>query len=289
MVVIGGACGAGEIGDAAGSPRLGPGYDDIDGGIGDPPQVIGPEGGTQPERPGAHNTGPTGPLTPYTGPSTITQDGATYEDFTASWLVIDADNVTLRNFRIDSPNWYGIEIKGGHSGILLEDGEILGSMSSGLIGVGFTGRRLYIHDTDSDAVKTQGIGGPTIVEYSFIEKLGLDSIKPDGNQIAASGTSNVTFRYNNIWMPGPGPNSPGPPYSTNACAIHEGNISDIVYEHNWLNGGNFTMYCGVPGISVRNNRFGRDYIYGIRSGNCDEWTGNVWDDTEEPAIGNETK
>ena len=221
-------------------------------------------------------------LSPYTGPSTITSNGASYSDFSATTAIrIDADNVTLSIFTLSTGAAYGIRIDNGHSGIVIEYGEITTASSAGLIGVGFTGSHLYIHDTDSDAMKVQGSGGPTIVEYSFIEKLGLDSIKPDGNQSAGS-TDGVTFRYNNCWMPGPGPNSPGPPYSTNACAIHEGTIANYLYEYNWLNGGNFTMYCGVPGISVRNNRFGRDYIHGIRSGTCDEWTGNVWDDTGAP-------
>jgi hypothetical protein len=243
----------------------------------------------EPERPTVANTGPRGTLSAYSGPSTITKDGATYENFTSDGIKIDADNVTLRNFRITATSWYGIKIQDGHSGILLEDGEITAALSSGILGVGFTARRLHIHDTDSDAMKTQGTGGPTVVENCFIEKLGLDSTKPDGNQIDQP-TEGVTFRYNNIWMPAVGtPNWPGEPYASNACAIHGNTLSNIVYEYNWLNGGNFTIYCSVGGIAVRNNRFGRDYRHGIRKGACDEWTGNVWDDTGKRVTGNETK
>jgi hypothetical protein len=238
-------------------------------------------------RPTAANTGPSGTLSPYAGPSTITQDGAIYENFTSSGIKIDADNVTLRNFRITGTSWYGVDIEAGHSGILIEDGEITGTMSAGVHGVGFTARRLHIHDTDSDAMKPQGRGGPTLIESCFIERLGWDSTKPDGIQIDQP-TDGVTFRYNNIWMPIPGSSSwPGSPYASNAAAIHGNTLSNIVYESNWLNGGQFTVYCSVGGISVRNNRFGRDYNYGVQKGSCDQWSGNVWDDTGAPVHGDE--
>ncbi len=136
-------------------------------------------------------------------------------------------------------------------------------------------------------VQSRGAGGPTLVEYSFIEKLGTkDGSHADGNQ--TRGGSNITFRYNNIWMPSPGTsNYPGSPYKSNAAAMHCCGISDLVYEYNWLNGGNYTVYCqtsgeNVSGIRVRNNLFGRDYNFGVKSGTCDEWSGNRWKDTLEP-------
>jgi hypothetical protein len=53
-------------------------------------------------RPTADNTGPTGALGAYDGPSTITKAGAVYENFEYSGTInIEADDVTLRNFRID--------------------------------------------------------------------------------------------------------------------------------------------------------------------------------------------
>ena len=55
-------------------------------------------------KPDASNTGPSDPSILSSGnapPDTITQDGATYENFTKTGnITIDADNVTLRNFRI---------------------------------------------------------------------------------------------------------------------------------------------------------------------------------------------
>jgi hypothetical protein len=199
-------------------------------------------------------------------------------------VTIDADNVTLRNFRIHGSTTFGIEILDGHRGILIEDGEIY-DVGTGIKGVGYTGRRLYIHDCQNDGTKAQGTGGPTLVEHCFIEKLGKEAgSHADGNQTI--GGSNITFRYNNIWMPAPGtPNYPGAPYKSNAAFMNSGTITNFVIEHNWLNGGNYTVYCGKDGsrgVSVRYNRFGRDCKYGTVTERCDQNVGNVWDDTGDP-------
>ena len=245
-------------------------------------------------RPWAHNTGPSDPeaLVP-SGSLTIKTDGAVVENVDITGLVrIRADRVELRNFRIDATGtFYGIKIDGGHSGIVLEDGEIHGMDSAGILGAGFTGRRLHIHDSSGDGLKIGGEGGPTVVEYSFIEKLGrkVDS-HADGNQ--TRGGSHITFRYNNIYMPYPGtPKYPGKPYKSNATFMLQLQISDFVIENNWLTGGNYTIYCPDDGgVSVRNNIFGR-YNGGwsdgkaglrVRTGTCDQWSGNRWEDSGGP-------
>ncbi len=215
------------------------------------------------------------------------EDGVTYENFELEGTIkIDADNVTLRNFRIDGGH-YGVDVAGGHSGILIEDGEIYGIASAGILGVGFTGRRLYVHDSDGDGLKVQGSGGPTLVEASFIEKLGRGAeAHADGNQ--TRGGANITFRCNNIYMPYPGTMGyPGDPYKSNATFMLQLDIENFVIEDNWLVGGNYTIYSS-GGASVINNRFGREnggfpdkVGPRIRNGSFDEWSGNVWDDTGE--------
>ena len=248
-----------------------------------------PGASAEPERPSAHNTGPSDPgaLTPSES-LTIKTDGAVLEDLDITGMVtIDADNVTLRNFRLNATSSYGIKIQGGHSGIVIEDGEIIRATSTAILGVGYTGRRLYIHDIGGDGLKIQYRGAPTVIEYSFIERLGgnpgahADGIQSDGP------VHDVTIRYNNIWMPYPGtPPYPGSPWTSNAALITTPGVSNYVLEHNWLTGGNYTIYC-EPGISVRNNRFGRynrRWADGrpqdaIRTGTCGEWSGNRWEDT----------
>jgi hypothetical protein len=247
--------------------------------------------GAQVERPWADNTGPTdiGALVP-SGTTTISTDGAVLENIDLSgMLIVDADDVTVRNFRVQASSSYGVKVVDGHRGIVLEDGEISGMSSAAILGVGFTARRLHIHDSSGDGIKAQGSGGPTLVESCFIEKLGSgEGAHADGNQ--TRGGSNITFRYNNIYMPSPGtPSYPGEPYKSNAAFMLQLAISNFVIEGNWLTGGNYTIYS-PGGVSVRDNVFGRDnggWSEGkedrrIRNGTFDEWVGNRWEDTGEP-------
>jgi hypothetical protein len=204
------------------------------------------------------------------GGFTITQNGAVYENLDVNGTIhINADNVTLRNFRLSGGGHYGIQIESGHSGILIEDGEITGSFqSAGILGVGFTGRRLYIHGMNCDAMKVQGSGGPTLVEYSYVTDMSGSHL--DGNH--TRGGTNITFRYNNLDLVG-----------QNATLYNELVITNMVIENNWLDGGTYTVYCpyALNGstIYVRNNLFGRSYLYGTHAGNCAEWSNNRWEDT----------
>jgi hypothetical protein len=193
--------------------------------------------------------------------------------------------VTLRNFYVNAQrNRYGVHVASGNTGVLIEYGEIENTSSTLLYGLmGFTARYMHLHDSDGDGLKVQGRGGPVLVEYSFIEKLGrasdahADGVQSDG------GADNVTFRYNNFWMPHPGtPNYPGGSYKSNAVIFPSKPISNYVVENNWLNGGGYTVYCN-PGLTVRNNYFGRDYSVGIRAQPGCVWEGNVWEDTRQPA------
>jgi hypothetical protein len=249
------------------------------------PEIPAPPS-NDPTRPWASNTGPSAPEKLTSSPSLrLTTAGAVIENVDiVGGVTIEADNVTLRNFRIEATSHYGIRIASGHRGIVIEDGEIHQMSSAAILGVGFTARRLYVHDSSGDGFKVQGSGGPTLVEYCFVEKLGRgDGAHADGNQ--TRGGSNITFRYNNIYMPSPGtPNYPGSPYKSNATFMLQLEISNFVIERNWLTGGNYTIY-GTSGVSVRNNIFGREnggYPSGkealrLRSGSFAEWSGNVWE------------
>ena len=93
-------------------------------------------------------------------------------------------------------------------------------------------------------------------------------------------------------------NSVGPGHVHNATSINQADLSDlsgVVLEGNWLNGGSYTVYFEVkttyfPDLQVHdcaliNNRFGRDFAYGPLRVNGNVWnltiSGNVWDDTGE--------
>ncbi len=291
----GGRRDAGVRRDAAAGTDSGPDPTDVDAGtepVGSDAGIGGDAGATPggwpcDGRPDATNTGPTGSLREYSGPTEITTDGATIEGFRLTGgLVIDADDVTIRNFVIEASSSYGINIRSDHEGIVIEDGEIFGMSSAAILGVGYTARRLNIHDSSGDGLKAQGSGGPTLVEHSYIHRLGRgDGAHADGNQ--TRGGSNITFRCNNIYMPSPGtPDYPGAPYKSNATFMLQLAISDFLIEYNWLTGGNYSIY-GSSGVTVRNNLFGR-YNGGwpdkeerrIRTGSFDAWENNAMEDGE---------
>jgi hypothetical protein len=182
-----------------------------------------------------------------------------------------------------------VKIEPGHRGIVLEDGEIANISSAAILGMGFTARRLHIHDSGGDGIKAQGAGGPVLVEQSFIEKIGKKTdAHADGNQ--TRGGSNITFRYNNIYIPHPGtPEYPGAPYKSNATFMLQRTLNNFVIDSNWLTGGGYTINCSYDsgsGAFVRNNIIGR-YNGGwpekeekrARTIGCAEWSNNRWEDT----------
>jgi hypothetical protein len=218
-------------------------------------------------------------------------DGQVIENvFITGTITIQHRNVILRNFKIDANgNPYGIRVisGAGASGAIIEDGEIYGSLSSGIFAqAGLTMRRVEIHHSDGDATKFEGFEG-TLVEDCWWHHLGLaEGAHADGVQIRKG--SNFTFRRNFSDMP------IGLSGTRSNSAFIIGSdlsaIDNVVIEGNWLNGGNYTIYLqdsgqgGITNAVVRNNWFGDDYRYGIlRLYNTDpiDLSGNRWHETGE--------
>jgi hypothetical protein len=249
--------------------------------------TVNPEGGGESgDKPGPHNTGPTHPdlLVPIPG-TTITVDGLTLENVDIRGPVnVAANNVTFRNFKANANgSAYAFRMDYGKTGIVFEDGEVVGASAAAFYGSDFTLRRLDIHDVGNDAVKSSR---NVTMEYCWIHHLGTtpDS-HADGNQTRGGG--NIILRYNNFDMP---KGIPG--HNTNACCITTtpvGPVDNFLMEGNWLNGGNYTLYFedkghGAPtNVRLINNRFGRDYRHGVLVNDGPVFAqGNVWDDTDEP-------
>lgn len=239
-------------------------------------------------KPGPHNTGPSDPtLLETIGPMTVTKDGTVIENVRIDGsLVIRANNVTVRNFVIDGRGArYGIRCSYGHQNLLIEDGEIFNVASACIYGGGFTARRLNLHESGGDGLKTRG---NTVVESCWIHHLGkAPGAHADCNQ-TRSGQSFV-FRGNFFDLP----IDIRAPYKSNACLIIQtglGPIDDVLIENNWLTGGNFTIYVTDKGsgygpptnVRILNNRFGREYRYGVlQMFGYVHVEGNRWDDTDE--------
>ena len=246
------------------------------------------------EKPGPHNTGPSDPsiLTPVSG-MTITQDGYVLENVRITGQVnVQADNVTIRNFILDGAGMsYGIRATWGHTGILIEDGELINVNSCHIYGGGFTARRLNMHESGSDGFKCTH---DVLVEGCWVHHIGTNpGSHADANQTRWG--SNFVFRGNFFDIP----IGIGAPYKSNACFIMQtgdGPIDNVLIEDNWLTGGNFTVYFEnkwSPGSTnpnfgdptncrLLNNRFGREFRYGpLNTTGYVEISGNVWDDTGE--------
>jgi hypothetical protein len=68
--------------------------------------------------------------------------------------------------------------------------------------------------------------------------------------------------------------------------VTQGPVSGVVIDHNWLNGGGYTLrvYAGCQGVHITANAFGRDARWGpfdtLKAGaGVVEFTGNTWEDT----------
>ena len=256
--------------------------------VDDPVAPPPPPSGGNPARPWAQNTGPSnvGALT-RRGAMTLSSPGV-YEnlDITGD-IYITSSNVTVRNFRVNASGIQrGVWIEPGLKNIVLEDGEIYGMTSIGIYGMGYTARRLHIHDSGGDALRPEGNpgAGPTLVEYCFIERMGLSaSAHADALQVSnvSEGSYNVTLRYNNFYMPAPGtPEHPGDTSKASAVIFLEKPVTNYLIHDNWMNGGGYTIYCGnnTGGVTWRDNVFGNDYDFGAITGTCQNFNGNVWED-----------
>jgi len=194
------------------------------------------------EKPGSGNTGYSGTLAAYTGPSTIKTPGTIIENvFVNGGLTIEADNVIIRNFKINGGR-YGISCGSGQKGLVIEDGEIYNVISAAVYGSNVILRRLNIHDSGGDGLK---LLRNALVEACWIHRLGTkDGAHADGDQTTAG--ADLTFRGNNFDMPGPGtPNYPGSPYKSNATfkiTTAAGSIDNVLIENKWLTGGAYTIY-----------------------------------------------
>lgn len=253
-------------------------------------------------KPGPHNTGPRNAdgtvmteaerlakLTPVTSSQVISEINAgkrLIENVRISGMVsLQTSGVTFRNFTLDAGGGtYGFKLTVGNpTGTVIEDAEIVNFASASVAGANYRVTRANVHDSDADGFKV--LGDNITIEHSWWHRLGKgDGAHADGIQSQNSGHQNIVVRGNNCDMPINEKGGPGAPYKSNACYIQTGsNNIQMIIEDNWLNGGNYTINnCAGANLIVRNNKFGRDYRYGLRSvGGC-TWTGNVWEDNGEP-------
>lgn len=240
------------------------------------------------DKPGPSNTGPTNPgiLVPRGG-GTINTPGTVLENFDATGqITIAASNVTLRNFRITVGGSYGIRITSG-SNIIIEDGEISGMTSSGILGSGFTARRLNVYNSGADGMKPTN---NVVIENCWFHHLGyITTAHSDGVQVR-SGT-NIIIRNNFFDMA----STPG--YRNSQCVYAQAEVGSgidgLLVEGNWFGGASAFMVSMIDQDDIQcinahlnNNRFSQENVnigyYRIEQRASNGYSGNVFDETGEP-------
>ena len=230
------------------------------------------------ERPGPDNTGVRDvTLLVPSGSIKVETPGEVVENLDIDGeITILADNVTIRNVRIKSGDYYPIRyFDNSNVGLVVEDCEIEGTsddVTSGISFANYTARRVNVHGTADGFKADENV----LVEDSWIHDL-RNAPEQHNDGVQSTGGKGVTLRHNSISG------------ASNAC-VQTGDegaaTEDLTIECNWLSGGGYTLNIRGTGetrpknTKILYNRFTRDAAYG-------PWTiddlnptivGNTYDD-----------
>ncbi len=212
--------------------------------------------------PNASSTGvPAGvTLSPYTGPSRITQPGTVIDSkliTTPLVITASAHNVTIKNSRIAAQGFWLVLNDEGATNLQIIDTEMDGkgntSSDAAIAGRNYTLTRVNIHGT-VDGLK---LGSKVTVQDSYIHDLVMTADSHnDGMQ--SLGSDDVLIRHNTVIMPNG---------ATSAILLSTGSADSmrrITIDNNLVAGGAYTIYGGyqagvdvlsrVSDIVVSNNR-----------------------------------
>ncbi|MFZ1301225.1 MAG: hypothetical protein WAQ27_01430 [Candidatus Microsaccharimonas sp.] len=204
------------------------------------------------------------------GSVTISTNGAVFENKNVTGqIVVTANNVTIRNVRITSPDYYPIDYSG--TGLLVENTEIIGTSDAVTACMSFDNyiaRRVNCSG-GADGFKANS---NVTIEDSYITGLRIgDETHNDG--IQTTGGSNVTIRRNTIDVRGISAEvmQLGIEWSANSNWTVDGNL---------LAGGGWVFNGGpVNPMTITNNRFAGTRAYGIGSVSGATYTNNYYDST----------
>ncbi len=224
--------------------------------------------------PDATNTGvPAGVTLTNNGAAamTITTNGAVVENFslTNGYIVVNANNVTIRNCRITTYAYYPIENNG--TNLTVENCEITGTEPTVTAAISFgnyTARRLNVSGS-ADGFKANA---NAIIEDCYIHDLRTSS-GSHNDGVQTTGGNNVTIRHNTI--------------DTNTAGVavqFGGNNSGWLVTNNLIRATGWALNGepGTTGSTITNNRFapvaGWYGPYSF-SGSGNTISGNYRDDT----------
>jgi hypothetical protein len=210
----------------------------------------------------------------------ITDDGTVIDGLDiADGVVVDAENVTIRNSRITATGDQGVKITSGT--LLIEDSTIVGTSAACLEGIGFGGYEAVRVDISGcqDGLKANG---DVVVRESYIHDL-AQTVDSHNDGIQTMSGSGITIERNTIC--GQFRNS----VSAVKMTPEMGAIDGVEIRDNLLFGGTYTLYMDskpdtfglVTNAAVEGNVIGAgSYQYGWRAVDSDP-TQTFADNVEE--------
>jgi hypothetical protein len=217
------------------------------------------------------------------GSITVEQAGQVVEGLDiAGTVTVLADDVTIRNVRITTDDYYPIRyFDNGNTGLVVEDSEIVGlsgDVTSAVAFANYTARRLNIHGS-ADGLKADA---NVLIEDCWIHDLS-NGAGEHNDGVQSTGGKGVIIRHNVI---------SGASNATVQTGDENAATEDLTIECNWLDGGGYALNIRGSGATaprntrVLRNRFGRGSEYGpwAIDDPAPVVSGNVYDDDEEPIL-----
>lgn len=246
--------------------------------------------------PTAGNTGPrTGSFSSHSGNISIRDNGTVISGWALNGsLDIYADNVTVVDSKITSSNWWGVNLRPGHSGLRILHTLITGipgkgpdnggedyavsNMSEGSVEVGWSDLSVF-----GNTVST----GHGYIHDDYVHDL-VPFIARNGNYehtdtvISEGGdTGGLRIEHNTLLNPIDVNHGAS---SVIGLYADSGAVTDATIKNNWLAGGAYALYAGGSGsarIVVTGNVFSDEYwpecgYYGAITRWNAAGSGNVW-------------
>lgn len=221
--------------------------------------------------PDATNTGvPAGVTLTNTTNLTVSTNGAVVENrYITGRLTISANNVTVRNVRIVSGDYYPIYYEG--TGLVVEDTEITGTSDAVTACMSFdsyTARRVMCSG-GADGFKANA---DVVIEDSYVFGL-RESDGSHNDGVQTTGGSNVTIRHNTFDLR-------GDVAEVFQLGTEWGSNSNWLIDNNLFAGGGWVFNGGpVNPMTISNNRFAGTRSYGIGYVTGATYTNNYYDAT----------
>jgi len=227
-------------------------------------------------------------LTPHKGDLATTQDYQIIDavDVQGGGILIRHNHVMVTRCRIKAPSGavspIGIRVMDGKVGTQVTRCEIDMNMCEAGTGIGYAnyviqgcnihGAMKSVQIGDSVMVFDCWIHDPYIGGSSHTEPVGIfGSETPTHSVIRHNRMENLHSQTAVVFI-----------------KTDQGPVQDVIVDHNWLEGGNYTVYSVVgywdhktppTGVQFTSNVFGRGFVYGPRNyEGLVAWSGNRWDD-----------